>query len=125
MMTTEKPPIYTALVELTGWSLDRTAGLPKSHRFTFGQRLDNLTLDALLLAVQAIYSARGDKPPLLMRLNLLLEQLRVLWRLVQDRHWISQQQLLFVSGQLDEIGRMTGGWLKQLAAGPQGGSWGP
>jgi hypothetical protein len=124
MITTEKPPIYTALVELTGWSLDRTAGLPKSHRFSFGQRLDNLTLDALLLAVEAIYSARADKPPLLARLNLLLEELRVLWRLVQDRQWISQQQLLFVNRHLDEIGRMTGGWLKQLAAGPERGDAG-
>lgn len=119
MITTEKPPIYTALVELTGWSLDRTASLPKSHRFTFGQRLDNLALDALQLAIQAIYSARADKPALLTRLNLLLEQLRVLWRLVHDRHWISQQQLLFVNRQLDEIGRMTGGWLKQLAGGTE------
>jgi hypothetical protein len=52
------------------------------------------------------------------RLNLLLEQLRILWRLVQDRDWISQQQLLFVSGRLDEIGRMTGGWLRQLGPTP-------
>jgi hypothetical protein len=50
----------------------------------------------------------------LRELNLLLEQLRVLWRLVHDRRWISQQQLLFVNGRLDEIGRMTGGWLKSL-----------
>jgi hypothetical protein len=28
--------------------------------------------------------------------------------------WISQQQLLFANGRLDEIGRMTGGWLKQV-----------
>ena len=111
--------VSRALVELTGWSLDRTASLPKSHRFTFGQRLDNLTLDALLPAVQAIYSARADKPPVLTRLNLRLEQLRVLWRLVHDRHWISQQQLLFGNGRIDEIGRMTGGWLNQLGRPPQ------
>jgi hypothetical protein len=108
------PPIYTALVELTGWTLDRTADIPKSHRFSFGQRLDNLTLDALLLAVRALYTPRTDKPPLLAELNLTLEQLRVLWRLLHDRRWISQQQLLFVNRQLDEIGRMTGGWLKSL-----------
>ena len=28
-----------------GWTLDRTADFPKSQRFTFGQRLDNLSLD--------------------------------------------------------------------------------
>jgi len=109
-----RPPIHTAIVELVGWTLDRTASLPKCHRFTFGQRLDNLTLELLLLATRAIFAERAAKPPLLREANLLLEQLRVLWRLVCDRHWISQQQLLFVAGRLDEIGRMAGGWLKQL-----------
>ena len=41
-----RPPLDTVLVEIVGWTLDRTAGFPKSQRFTFGQRLDNLTLDA-------------------------------------------------------------------------------
>lgn len=36
------PPLHTELVELTGWTLDRTADFPKSQRHTFGQRLDNL-----------------------------------------------------------------------------------
>jgi len=109
-----KPPIYTVLVELTGWTLDRTADIPKSARFTFGQRLDNFTLDALLLATRAIYAERSRKPELLRELNLLLEQLRVLWRLVHERRWISQSQILFVNVKIDEIGRMTGGWLRSL-----------
>jgi hypothetical protein len=33
---------------------------------------------------------------------------------VGARRWISQQQVLFVNGKIDEIGRMTGGWLKSL-----------
>jgi hypothetical protein len=43
----EHPPIYAVLSEIVGWTLDRTAGFPKSQRFTFGQRLDNLSLNAL------------------------------------------------------------------------------
>lgn len=46
-----EPPIYSLLMELTGWTLDRTADIPKNARFTFGQRVDNLTLDALAQAV--------------------------------------------------------------------------
>jgi hypothetical protein len=113
MKTSARPPIHTALSDLVGWTLDRTAGLPKSCRFSFGQRLDNLTLDALMLVTRAVFSPGKEKVPLLRELNLLLEQLRVLWRLVCDRRWISQQQLLFVNSRMDEIGRMTGGWIKQ------------
>ncbi len=70
--------------------------------------MDNLTLDSLLLVTRAIYSPRTQKAALLRELNLLLEQLRVLWRLVEQRRWISRQQLLFINGRMDEIGRMTG-----------------
>lgn len=109
-----RPPVYTLLVEMVGWTLDRTASLPKSQRFTFGERVDRLTLDCLELTLEAIYCSREKKPEPLHRLNLNLEKLRVFWRLICDRRWISQQQLLYVSQRLDEIGRMIGGWLKQV-----------
>ena len=111
---TNRPPVYALLVDLTGWTLDRTASLPKSQRFTFGERVDSLTLDCLELALEAIYAAPDKKAAPLRRVNLNLEKLRVFWRLICDRRWISQQQLLFVSQKLDEIGRMIGGWLKQV-----------
>ena len=94
-------PFTPGSPELVGWTLNRTADIPKSHRFTFGQRLDNLTLDALLLSVRAIYSARAKKRDCLEELNLHLEELRVLWRLVHEQRWINQQQLLFVITQID------------------------
>ena len=109
-----RPPVYALLVDLVGWTLDRTASLPKSHRFTFGERLDRLTLDCLELVIEAIYATPDKKAAPLRRVNLNLEKLRVFWRLICDRRWISRQQLLFVSQRLDEIGRMVGGWLKQV-----------
>jgi len=111
----EHPPIYTVLSEIVGWTLDRTADFPKSQRFTFGQRIDNLSLDALQFAVKAIRGRqRPAKARSLHELDSVLEQLRVLWRLVNQRGWISRQQLVFVQGKLDETGRMVGGWLAQL-----------
>jgi len=64
----------------------------------------------LLRPVQRVASVLPAAP--LRRLNLNLEKLRVFWRLICDRGWISAQQLLFVTQRLDEVGRMTGGWLK-------------
>ncbi len=112
----DNPPIYTILCEIVGWSLDRTADFPKSQRFAFGQRLDNLSLDALQLGVKAIRARqRPLKIECLQELDLVLEQLRVLWRLVNERGWISRQQLVFIQSRLDETGRMVGGWLGQLS----------
>jgi hypothetical protein len=107
----ERPPIYTVWEEVCGWTFDRTASIPKSQRFTFGQKIDEKTLDLLLLVVRAIH--KGDKEAELREVNLILEELRVLWRLVQKRGWITLKQLDFIQGKLDESGRMVGGWLKQ------------
>lgn len=49
----------TLLREIVGWTLDRTADIPKSQRFTFGQRLDGLALEALLLTHRGAPSASG------------------------------------------------------------------
>jgi hypothetical protein len=117
--TPTRPPLYTALSELLGWTFDRSADIPKSHRFTIAQRLDNRTTDALLAAVRAQFQDPATKRRTLEELNVLLEELRVLWRITHQRRWISQQQLIFVIGRIDEAGRMTGGWLRQLHATPR------
>lgn len=55
---TNRPPVYALIVDLTGWTLDRTASLPKSHRFTFGEQVDRLTLGCLELTPALMGGAR-------------------------------------------------------------------
>ena len=111
----QRPPIYTVWEEILGWTLDRTAGLPKSQRFTFGQRIDTLSMDVMLRIVEAIYTR--EKLAILRQLNLWLEQLRALWRLVHKRQWISRKQLVYIQAKIDETGRMLGGWVKRQKGG--------
>jgi len=107
----DRPPVYTVWEEFCGWTFDRTASIPKSQRFSFGQRIDGITLDVLQHIIRAIHTR--EKQEYLREINLQLEELRVLWRLVQKRSWISLRQLDFAHLKLDETGRMVGGWLKQ------------
>ena len=116
----DKPPVYTCLNELLAWTFDRTASFPKCHRFTVGQRIDNLTLDALEACITAMFRSKQAKLDPLRSLNLDLEILRALWRIACDRGWISQGQALHVAGKIDEIGRMTGGWIASLSREPGG-----
>jgi hypothetical protein len=108
----QRPPVYTMWEEFPGWTFDRTAGIPKNQRFTFGQRIDAHSLDIMELIVRAVFSK--EKQDLLHEINHRLELLRVLWRLVQRRGWISLRQLHFLEGKIDETGRMIGGWVKQI-----------
>lgn len=109
------PPLHTELFELAGWTLDRTAAFPKSQRHTFGQRLDDLVLDALEDEVRARYATRAETAAHLDALNLRLERMRVMWRLVKERGWISLRQALHVHGRIDAAGRMAGAWRKSVA----------
>lgn len=110
------PPLHTELFELTSWTLDRTAGFPKCHRHTFGQRLDNLVLDALEDETRARYAPRAETAAHIDSLNLRLERMRVMWRLVKERGWISIRQLLHVNERIDKAGRMAGAWRKAVGA---------
>ena len=107
-----RPPVYTVWEEFCGWTFDHTAKIPKSQRFTFGQRIDSITLEILLMIVTCIYSK--EKRAALTRINLELEKLRVLWRLVQKRGWMNVKQLDYANRCIDEAGRMIGGWLKAV-----------
>ena len=113
--TNDPPPIHTAAVALTDWTLGRTADFPKGQRHTFGQRLDNLCLDAVERITRARFaSAPEERREHLRELNLILELMRVFWRIVEKRTWISGAQCLHVNRLIDEVGRMAGAWLKRL-----------
>ena len=91
-----RPPLYTLLCEVVGWTLGRTADIPKNGRFTFGQRLDSLALDALPSVVKAVFSPdAARKQEYLSDLLLELEQMQVLRRLAQERCGFSHQQRRF------------------------------
>ncbi len=90
MNASARPPVYTLVVEWLGWSLDRTASLPRSHRFTFGERVDRLTLDCMERVIEAVFAtpdrkaapqhARRPGPPLPVEASLaeILKKIRPL-----------------------------------------------
>lgn len=104
-------PLFTKTYDLTGWILDRTQKFPKSTRFTFGQRIDNLALDVLEAVVEACYSKQSSG--ILREANRKLSRLRILLRMSTDRKYVSLRQYHFAGEKIDELGRMVGGWLKR------------
>ena len=84
---------------------------PRSHRFVLGDRIENIVLEVLELLIEAAYTR--DKAALLKRTSIQLEKLRYLIRISKDMTFISLRQYEFASKQIDEVGRMVGGWLRQ------------
>jgi len=104
------PQLLEHWYKTTDWILDKCDRFPKQTRFTIAGRIANLAMEALEMITEAAYSK--DKRALLMRINLLFEKLRLLFRLCFDRRYINPAQYEFVQSEINTAGRMCGGWLK-------------
>jgi hypothetical protein len=87
-----------------------TGKFPKNHRYTLGSRIEEKTLEIIELLTKAYYSK--DKAEHLDSANINIELLRFLLRLSSDFRFISLNYYAMIIGDLDEIGKMTGGWRK-------------
>ena len=111
MKSGEELPIFIHWMEFTKWLLKTTEKFPKRIRFTITQRIENLTLDVFQSLVKARY--RKDRGAIFNEINLSLEQLRLLLRLSYEMEYCGQKQYEYAIRQVDEAGRMVGGWKKQ------------
>lgn len=107
-------PVFAAWVRFLDWLLDATEKFPKRVRFTLSSRIEALALDVLEDLVEARYAR--PKAAVLRRANLRLEKLRVLLRLCHGRRFLAHGAYEHASREIDEVGRMLGGWLKQQGA---------
>lgn len=104
-------PVFVLWMSFLEWLLQTTSKFPKSVRFTFASRIDNLALDVVEDLVEARYTKK--KITILKQADLKLEKLRVLLRLSYQQKFLSLKGYEHASRQLAEAGRMLGGWIKQ------------
>ena len=105
----ENYPIIVKTYNLTKWYIEKLSRLPRNHRFTLGEKIQQSLLDLLMLLSDAIYSK--NKKPILQEANKELEKLRILSRLMKDLNLLPRDSYRFVSSSIDEIGKMLGGWV--------------
>lgn len=89
-------------------------GLPRSQKFTLGDRIQNHLSDLLEFLIRAYYSPSSEKRPILNQINIHLEILRYYFRLGYERGHYNSLKYQELAEKTDEIGRITGGWLKSL-----------
>jgi len=107
-------PLFVAWESTVKDLLMRTAKMPKNLRFTLTSRIDNLALDVFERLIEARYS-RGNIEAL-RAANIAIEKLRLLIRLCHELGSMDHRGFEHVMRNLDEAGRMIGGWIKQQNA---------
>jgi hypothetical protein len=113
-MNKEDYPIFRFWYQTLDTILSAIERFPRHARFSVASRLADAALDTLTLIVEAMYTR--NRLRLLDRINLLLEQQRVLFRVACDRRYLSIKQHAHIAAALDETGRMVGGWRKTSRA---------
>lgn len=107
----EAPVLFGQWEHFVGWLLSRTEKFPKRVAFTYRTRIDNLALDVFERLVEARY--QRERAVTLQRINLDLEKLRLLLRLAHTQRALDPKAFSYACTELDTVGRMVGGWLRQ------------
>ncbi len=100
--------------DFSKWLLHHTGKFPKSYRFSIAAKLENGILNFVELT--AVANMRREKLPLLTRADETLARLRLLFRLSFEMRFIDLTSYEFGSHQIDELGKLLGGWIKTTHA---------
>lgn len=88
--------------------------IPKEQRYTLGARIENKFLNLLEVAYQAYFIEREKKVEKVTHCVLLLDTLKFLLHVAWEAKLISHKHYAEIAEKLDEIGKMLGGWRKNL-----------
>lgn len=88
--------------------------VPKQDRFTLWQKCEEAILDVIQGIIKASSLSKTTKMPTLDDTSLHLNVTRVFIRLMKDTKVLDQKKYIALEGEVDEIGRMLGGWIRSL-----------
>ena len=106
----EDYPAFKKWYKTLDWILDKIEKYPRNVRYSLSGRIANISIDILEKLIEAIYSKK--KVYILKEVNINIEKLRVMFRISSDRHYISLKQYEYISVEINEFGKMIGGWIK-------------
>ena len=115
---TEEMVIFTRTYDFLTWLLPLTEDFPKSQRFVVTSRLQKAALDFQEFIIEANAKRGKDRTEKLSEADAELLKIRLYLRLCEKWNWIKPGQYHHAAGQVAELGRLLGGWMKSVTAGP-------
>lgn len=86
--------------------------VPKQDRYTLWQKCESLLVEVLEGILFASQQTKLEKLPTLEKTSVRLNFLKVCIRLMKDIRAIDAKKYVIIEANIDEIGRMLGGWIK-------------
>ena len=89
--------------------------LPKQTRYTLGEKIDILFIEVFELIVTARYLPQNKKSSIIEQASLKLDVLKFLLEVSWEIKNLDTKKYILLSKSLDEIGKILGGWKKQVS----------
>ncbi len=105
-------PIFKKSYNLYKEFYELRLSVPKQDRYTLWQKCENLLIEIIEGILLASQQSKSEKLPALEKTSVKLNFLRVCIRLMKDIKAIDTKKYIVIEANLDEIGRMLGGWIK-------------
>lgn len=109
-------PILQKLTQAYKLWQNYVRNFPKDLRYTLGGKIDSLFIETTEAIFSASYSVREQKLPHLRQASLKLDLLKFFLQLAWECKALDNKKFVNLSEHLAEIGRMLGGWQKQILA---------
>jgi len=107
-------PVVLKLIVLYEISHKLLFKFPKHERYALGEKMERTILDSMELLTLANQVSKYEKEKLLLRANAKNELLKILFRISLNCGIMEGRQYLEIEAKLQEIGRMTQGWIKYV-----------
>jgi hypothetical protein len=86
----------------------------KLHRATIGNRIGNMFLEIIELSYHAYYASINEKLSLIVQTMKKLDTMKLLITIAWEGNLIQNIHFTELSNELQEIGKMLGGWKKGI-----------
>ncbi len=87
---------------------------PKSDRYTIAHKVSDSLLELLTVIMRAQYLSREQARFQLIQVSPRLDEVKILIRLSARLRIIPEKTYLDLEEELDEVGRMLGGWIRSI-----------
>lgn len=106
--------IINKLIEIYKLWQQYLPDFPKTSRYTLGAKIDRFFLKTISNIYRGRYLSTKDKLKFIKKASVNLDLLKFFLRIAWEIKALDNKKYAALSEKLNEIGRMIGGWLKQL-----------
>lgn len=87
---------------------------PRLDRYTLGEKIDKLFCDFIELLLTACHTSRETKMGIIVKACVCLDSLKYFLKIAWELKTMDNKKYLNISNALNEVGKMLGGWKKQM-----------